>query len=346
MDSFFGNGLPPNIVMIGGGGGNHGLLTELVQRGVSLTSITIAFDEGIGSEPPPREPAYPHRLDLRKSLLALYDGAPGAMLLHGALEFDPSSQGALCGYEPGNLILAAFNSPRRNSGRSVEDEAHPLTPTVRSIPGTLGRAELCAGIRDIRNSDVRPGNEWHIEQLPRIRRIFLAPQVNANPAAVKAIMEADAIVLGPGDLYTCVLPNLLPSGTVEAINESHATRVYVCNLMTKLGETHGFKASDFVREVTRYLGPEMLDWAIVNMSAPSPYVQVAYAEEGAYPVKSDLSSVVGYVGRVLVSNLANDDVPFRHDAKLTAEAILQITDAGRALSNLNMRYHPSREGQK
>ena len=186
MDSIFEDGLPPNIVMVGGGGGNHGLLTELVQRAVSLTSINIAFDEGIGSEHPRKEPAYPHRLDLRKSLLALYDDAPGATLLHGALDFDSSNQDAHRSHKPGNLILTAFNSPRRNSERSVEDKTHAFTSSVRSIPATLGRAELCAVIQDIRISDAQPDNVQRIERLPRIRRIFLAPQVKANPVAVNS----------------------------------------------------------------------------------------------------------------------------------------------------------------
>ncbi|MEI2420106.1 2-phospho-L-lactate transferase CofD family protein, partial [Arthrospira platensis SPKY2] len=143
------------------------------------------------------------------------------------------------------------------------------------------RADLCAELADGRVLHGEASIDQRVAPLPRIERVFLDRQVTANPRALRAVREADAIVIGPGDLYTSILPVFLVDGMAEAFAASAATRIMVCNLMTKRGETDGFRASDFVREFERYAGDARLDWAIVNTAIPEAAVQAAYDHEGA-----------------------------------------------------------------
>ena len=146
---------------------------------------------------------------------------------------------------------------------------------------------------------------------------------------MEAILDADAVVMGPGDLYTSIIPNLLVGGIAEAIRETKATRIYMCNLMTKLGETDDFKASDFVREIARYLGASVPDWVVVNNQAIPEDIQRAYAPEGARPVEMDMEELHRYVPSTYGRPLANNRQPLRHDPSSIARAILSVIECGR-----------------
>jgi uncharacterized cofD-like protein len=159
--------------------------------------------------------------------------------------------------------------------------------------------------------------------------VFLDPTVPANPRGIKAILEADVVVLGPGDLYTSIVPNLLAEGVPQALGETQATRIYICNLMTKPGETDDFKASDFVREIIRYLGGPNLDWALVNTGKMSQVVKEAYRNEGAYPVAADLEAVRKCAPGVFGTHLGNNQVPLKHEPERVAEVIFSIASLGR-----------------
>ena len=141
---------------------------------------------------------------------------------------------------------------------------------------------------------------------------------------MEAILDADAVVIGPGDLYTSIIPNLLVGGIAEAMGRTNATCIYVCNLMTKLGETDDFKASDFVREIVRYLGTSVPDWVVVNNQAIPEEIQRAYAPEGARPVETDMGELDRYVPFIYGRPLANNEQPLRHDPSSIARAILSV----------------------
>jgi uncharacterized cofD-like protein len=152
----------------------------------------------------------------------------------------------------------------------------------------------------------------------------LTPEATANPAALTAIKRADVIVIGPGDLYTSILPNLLVAGVPAAIGRSKAVKVFVCNLMTKHGETDGFRASDFLREVQRYLGDSApLDHVIVNDGSGFPeQLLAAYALEHAYPVEADLEGCASLGPKVHCLPLAAAGALLRHDPPRLADAIV------------------------
>jgi uncharacterized cofD-like protein len=137
------------------------------------------------------------------------------------------------------------------------------------------------------------------------------------------------VVLGPGDLYTSIIPNLLVTGVPQVLAATQATRIYVCNPMTKLGETDDFKVSDFVGEIIRYMGGPSLDWVMVNTQEVSLEVRKAYLAEEAVPVVPDLELVRRQVPGVLAARLSNNQIPPKRDQKRVAEVVVRIAEVGR-----------------
>jgi uncharacterized cofD-like protein len=160
----------------------------------------------------------------------------------------------------------------------------------------------------------------HDPQL-RVKKLLLVPKPKAYKETVKAIMETDKIVLGPGDIYSSVIPNLLVSGIASAIKRSKAKKIYICNIMTKHGETTGFKASDFVHEVEKYLGKEVIDYVICNNTKPSEKLLKEYEKENAEFVEPDLSNKKL---KVIKTNLLDNIYLARHNPDKLAKAIMSI----------------------
>lgn len=323
------NSRKPKIVVIGGGSGSSTILSGLKRHSVGLTAIVTMFDSGGSSGLLRREFGYPPFGDLRQCLLALADDVQNTQPLRQALNFRFGENSSLNGHSVGNLLLAALTSVNNDLESAIAQIASILRVQGEVVPVSWEQAELCAELDD--GTLVRGESEIDMRHnsSPRIASVFLEPEVSASSKAVEAIRQADAIVLGPGDLYTSILPNLLANGVVDSIASSNAACIYICNLMTKLGETDGFKASDFVREVVHYLGPAKLDWVIINTQVPSLSVQKAYEAEHAYAVQADLDEVGLQVSGVFAAPLVGSDLPLRHDPDLTALAILKIMEAGR-----------------
>jgi len=158
--------------------------------------------------------------------------------------------------------------------------------------------------------------------LPAIRRVYLEEPAEPCEDAIHVIRRADMIVLGPGDLYTSIVPNLLVNGVAEAIRAAEAEVVYVCNLMTKHGETDGFRASDFVREIQNYLD-RRLDRVILHDGSFPDDLLAAYAVKQQYPVEADIAEVRKLVSEVIVEPVmaVHTDTLVRHDARRLVRAI-------------------------
>lgn len=320
------------IVVVGGGKGSSNLMKGLKRYTSNLTAIVTMFDSGGSSGLLRQEFGLPPLGDLRQCLLALGEDTEETRPMREAMEYRFDDESSLNGHSVGNLFMAALTSRNNNIERSIEDLGRLLRVKGQVIPVTLERADLCAELED--GSVIQGESDIDLRQspLPRVECIFLVPEVEANPRAIQAIMEADAVVLGPGDLYTSILPNLLPKGIPEAIANSDALCIYISNLMTKLGETDDFKASRFVGEVVKYMNPGKLDWAIINTHMPSDSVRKAYTAEHAYAVEFDLEDVRRQVTGIVAATLAKGILPLRHDPDLTASAVLQVMDTGRLVS--------------
>ncbi len=371
-------GRDQRIVTIGGGTGPFALLSNLKRYPCSITAIVSMADSGGSSGRLMDEFGQLPFGDLRQALVALSRRAslwremfgfrfplgPGdpaqsvtpASQLHTdgdererCSDYPPepgARQREVSGHNLGNLIISALEYLNDGDLLGALDDAQDLLETAGSVlPVTLGHATLCA---QLTNGDVLHG-ETTIDtrglrdggSLPAIERIFLREDVSACEPALHAIRRADVIILGPGDLYTSILPNLVVRGVSEAIRESGAQTVYVCNLMTKHGETDGFHASDFVREVHRYLGGEV-DRVILHNGLFPPQLREHYAAQQQYPVEADVAAVRDLVHEVVVDELLRlqGERLIRHDADLLMQAIFAPSDRD-FLVERTSRRHPA-----
>jgi uncharacterized cofD-like protein len=329
------------VVTIGGGTGPFAMLSALKRYPCSITAIVTMSDSGGSSRRLMDEFGQLPLGDLRQALVALSrkgrlwrevfgfrfpEGhSPAAKRLAASDPNDSLTQrlareAGVGGHSLGNLIISALTD--LNDGellRAIEDAQDLLDTAGKVLPVTLERATLCAQLADgatiYSETEIDTRGQHHPEPLPSIERIFLRDPAPACDAAIRAIQRADVIVLGPGDLYTSILPNLLVEDIAQAIRESGARTVYVCNLMTKHGETDGFRASDFVREVTAYLGGSLDGVILHDGSFPAQLIE-HYSAEQQYPVEPDVEQVRQYATEVIVDRLlaVHREYLVRHDA--------------------------------
>ena len=310
------------VVTVGGGTGSFAMLSELKKVASRLWAVIAMTDSGGSSRRLMDEFGRPLPLgDLRQALVALSRSSR----LWGDLfsyRFPNGPDDGVGGHALGNLILHALEE--LNGGDllgALEDAEQILDAGGHVVPVTLDRATLCAELSDGRI--VR--GEAEIDQpgdrpiLP-IRRVFLEPPAPALPQARKALARADRVLLGPGDLYTSLVPCLLVDGIAEAIRASEGEVVYVCNVMTKRGETDGYGAADFVRTVHHYLG-RRVDTVVVNTAEPRPDVAERYAGEGALPVAAQLDELRAMVPRVVSGAFMTTESFVRHDAERVLHAL-------------------------
>ncbi|HIF71712.1 MAG TPA: YvcK family protein [Dehalococcoidia bacterium] len=313
-----------SIVIIGGGSGSSVALRGLKTHNVDLTVVVTMFDSGGSTGILREEFGYPPLGDIRQCLVALSPcGNEQVKALNSALDFRFDSRSSLKGHSVGNLVLAALTTVYHGVQGAVDELSRMMQLQGQVVPVTLDEAHLCARLIDgevIRTEsaiDLRGNNG------PGISEIFLDAEVKANPRALEAIEKADAILLGPGDLYTSVLPNLLVKEVSDAINDTKSPVIYACNLMTKLGETAGYGVSTFASEVIRYIGGRKLDHLLVDNTKYSPEVLNVYAAEDAAPVKLDNGAAKNFAHRIMVSDLAYvDGLTVRHNSERLAGIVL------------------------
>ncbi len=322
------------VVTIGGGTGTFSLLSHLKKYQFHISAIVTMSDSGGSSRRLMDE--FQRQLplgDLRMSLVAL--ARNGALWREVFMhrfeqpENDDTSQKmrGVGGHSLGNLILKGLQDI--NNGDlmlAIEDAQELLNTAGRVLPVTLAQTMICADLVDgttiCDETEIDTRGQKDMGELSPIERVRLEPpDAPACAQAVRAIRRANTIIIGPGDLYTSLLPNLLVCDIARAVRESDAEKVYVCNLMTKHGETDGYKASDFVNAIHQYLGGRV-DRVIVNDGTYLPEVLEMYAEEKSEPVIVDRARLSRLVPHVLIEhlNLENDKLA-RHDPELLVRAI-------------------------
>jgi uncharacterized cofD-like protein len=316
-------------VVIGGGSGSAVLLSGLKRHTSNITAIVSMFDSGGSTGILREEFGYPPFGDIRQCLLALAGDDHNAAALRTVFEFRFSSSSSLRGHSVGNLVLAALTSAHKDGiTGAIEELSAMFNARGHVVPVTLEDAHLCAELMDGTVVRTESAIDLRGEETPPIKRVFLDKPVMANPEARKVIREADVVVLGPGDLYTSVIPNLLAEGIGDALCSTKARLVYVCNVMTKLGETSGYTAGDFVRSVAGYLDGRKLDYAVVNTQPIPQAVRETYMAEGAEPVAADGETVLEYARNVVHEPLLNLGPPVRHDAERLAALVMKLAGRG------------------
>ena len=311
------------VVCLGGGSGMpKAVLTGLKRFPVRLTAICAMLDSGGSSGRLRRDYGVLAPGDLRRALLALANTSP---LMENLFNYR-FELGELQGHSFANLFIVALELVTNNYAQTVDQMRRMLSVDHEVLPATLEKADICATlengevIRGETDIDV-PKHDGNL----KVKDVFLQPEARAFPAALEAIGEADLIVIGPGDLYSTVMQILLTQGMSDAIVQSRAKTVYVCNLMTKHGETNGFTVLDFCREIERYLGGS-LDYVLYNSCFPERSRLANYAlqhPELLGMVETD-ETLAGrkYLGRDLLPN----DGPIEHDTDKVAEVLISLLD--------------------
>jgi uncharacterized cofD-like protein len=320
---------PLRVVVVGGGTGVYTVLSGLRLFPCDITAVVSMSDNGGSSGRLRDEFGYLPPGDVRRCLVALASDED-SLILRQLFEYRFDRGHGLNGHTFGNLLLTALTGILGSTDRAIEEAGRLLRIRGRVLPVTLADTTLCARLTD--GYEICGETDIDIRKVRHdvpIAEVYLKPAAAANPAALSAIAEADLIVLGPGDLYTSVIPNFLVEGVASAIRSSKAKRVYVCNVMTKCGETDRFVASDFLREIHRYLGAEQpLDFAVLNYHETLPRELYArYREERAELVSIDLAQCYGLVSQLVIRPLTATGSLVRHDARSLAATLIEIAGA-------------------
>lgn len=323
-----------NIVCIGGGTGTFVVLSGLKNYPLNLGAIVTMSDSGGSNKRIRDEFGLLPTSDIRQCLIALSAEKGKTGLLRQLFMYRFEKGEGIKGMTFGNLFMAALSDILGSQEQAIEQTGKVLRINGTVIPVTLDDTNLVATYE---NGHVV--TEEHFIDEPehdgklRITDMTLAPKALANPQALDAIAKADMIVLGPGDLYTSLLPNVLVDGISQAIAKSSAKKVYIMNLMTKYGQTYGFKASDHIKVLEKYIGKN-LDIVIVDNSEYPEAVIEKYEDMKEYPVVDDLGEKAYYrvvrgavVSNQLIEKSSSDSLArslIRHDSDKLAHELVKL----------------------
>jgi uncharacterized cofD-like protein len=302
----------PKIVVLGGGTGLSTLLRGLKEYTGNITAIVSIADDGGSSGRLQRELGVLPPGDIRKNIAALADAEP---LMSQLFEYRFSEGEGLEGHSFGNLFIAAMTNVAGNFEEAVRETSRVLAVRGQILPATLHSLTLCARTDDGRI--VR--GESAITEYGHVKEIFLDPiEVKANPDAIRAILQADMIICGPGSLMTSVLPNLLVDGIRRAVEVSAALKVYVCNVATQHGETDSFSVSDHFGALKQHLHGNLFDFVLANTNYNGGLPEEWHSE----PVRIDKIDLEG--ARVVKSDVVAVENRYRHDSKKLADSLIRL----------------------
>jgi len=308
----------PKIVVIGGGTGLSTLLRGLKEYTTNLTAIVTVADDGGSSGLLRHEMGILPPGDVRNCLVALAEKEDIMDNLF-SYRFDA---GTLKGHSLGNLLLAGLADAFGDFQKGVEQVSKVFALRGQVFPSTLDQVVLTAKLED---GSIVKGETKVREAQGKIIRVDLEPQdCQPIPRALKAIEDADLIVLGPGSLYTSVLPNLLVKGLRDKIAEVDVPCIYVCNIMTEPGETDNYTVSDHLQAIIDHCGPGFVDVVLANKEAVPPELIELYAQEGAAPVRGDRKAVEKLGVKYVEANLLQKGTVARHDPARLAKEILRL----------------------
>lgn len=309
----------PRIVVIGGGSGLAVLLHGLKELTSNITAVVTVADDGGSSGRLRSQFNIPPPGDIRNCLVALADAEP---LMSDLFQFRFTESGELEGHSFGNLFILAMVKVTGDFEKAIRESSKILAIRGRVVPSTLKKVSLVALHRD----GTRTEGESNIAKVKSpVHRLFLKPEnCGATEDALRAIEQADAIVVGPGSLYTSLLPNLLIEDMAAAMARSSAPKIYICNAMTQPHETDTFTAFDHVNALVEHSRPEALSHVIVNR-APIPADALRrYAEEEAFPVTNDAQRIRDLGYSVIEDNIIQCSDMVRHNPRRVTKIIGEI----------------------
>lgn len=312
----------PRVVVIGGGTGLSVLLKGLKNYTSHLTAVVTVTDDGGSSGRLRAELGVLPPGDIRNCLVAL---AETETLMDKVFQHRFLQGSGLEGHNLGNLLLVALTEITGDFVSAIKEVSRVLAVRGKVIPATLEQVSLGAIMKD---GTTITGETSIRNYSDAIRKLFLTPRhCMPVPATLDAIMEADAIIIGPGSLYTSLIPNLLVTGVTEAILKSRATTFYVSNIMTETGETDDFTAADHMRVIAEHVGCQLFDYAIVNTGVVDGERLSRYHQEKATQVSQASDEIARMGVKLLCHDLVSDTDVAWHDSDKLARVILDTLAA-------------------
>lgn len=310
------------VVVIGGGTGVFTVLTGLREYSdLKLSAIVSMADDGgstgllreeFGTLPPG---------DIRRALIALSGSNKEVLSKLFNYRFDKES--SLKGHTVGNILLTALEKITGSFPDAIAEAVKILNVKGKVIPVTLSQTKLVAELED--GSKIYGETNIDIPKhdgKKKIEKLFLNSKTAANPIALKEIKQADAVILGPGDLYTSIIPNLLIDGIPDAIKKTKGKVIYNINIMTKFGETNDYKASNFIKTIEEYLGKNVIDYVTINIQKPEGSIVKRYEQENVEFVVDDLKNLEN--PKIARGDFLRHGMFLRHDPIKLSEKLFRI----------------------
>lgn len=311
----------PVITVLGGGTGLSVLLRGIKQITNNCTAVVTSGDDGGSSGRLRQEFGIIPPGDCRNCLIALADTEP---LMEKLMQYRFKGENQLAGHNFGNLFITAMHDIVGDMEGALSATSEILKVRGRVIPSSVKPIELAAEMQD---GQVILGESSITKAAGKINRLYISsPKPKATQSALQAIAEADVIILGPGSLYTSVISNLLIPEIKQALLNSAAIKIYICNVMTQPGETDGYSAFDHVSKLLEYTDQiNFIDYVILNNQMNINEVLLEkYAAEGAYPVKNDGEKLAELGIKIVPANLISQDNLIRHNSNRLARTLIRL----------------------
>lgn len=313
------------VVVIGGGSGIFNVLKGLKNYPVDITSIVTTFDNGGSTGILRDEFGTLPQGDIRRSLVALAPDT-GDSILRDMFNFRFPKESSLHGHSFGNLFLQALTSITGSDVGAIKKASDILNIKHKILPVSTDNCHLRAILED----ETIIKGETNID-IPKhdgekqIKKLYLEPQATMFREAYDAILEADLIIIGPGDLYSSIVPNILVNGFTDAINKTNAKILYVLNIMTKWGETTNFKGSDFAKILLSYLNRESIDYILCNNAPIENFLKERYEKEKSFQVIIDSNDIKKYADKIIEKDLLlqTEDI-IRHDPQKISRVLMEL----------------------
>ncbi|MFW5981794.1 MAG: gluconeogenesis factor YvcK family protein [Halanaerobiaceae bacterium] len=311
----------PKIVALGGGTGLSNLLRGLKKHSSNLTAIVTVADDGGSSGKLRDELGILPPGDIRNCLLALADAES---LMQELFQYRFNSGGNLAGHNFGNLFIATLTEVLGDFEDAVKESSNILAIRGKVLPASNDNVHLGAIYTD---NSIKMGESDIPVEGKKIANVFLKPSsCQASDEVKEAIRDAEIIVLGPGSLYTSIIPNLLVNGIVEEINKSNAIKIYVSNIMTQPGESSNYSVADHVEAIFKHSKKGLFEYVLVNKGQGSQELVEKYKQEGASQVAFDKNELKKLGVKVIEADLIYEKGYIRHNPDKLAKIILEIAE--------------------
>ncbi len=312
----------PKIVAIGGGTGLSTILEGLKEYTSNITAIVAVADEGGSSGRLREEFGILPPGDIRNCLVSL---AEAPQLMRDLFQYRFKEGDGIKGHSFGNIFITALTEVTGSFQDAIKESSRVLAIRGKVIPASLDRIRLRATYND---GSVQEGEDKIPQEGKMIKKLDIVPSdAPSNPEALEAIKEAELIILGPGSLFTSVLPNLLISEITEEIAKKNVLKLYICNVMTQSGETDGLTAADHLEVILSHTKKNIVTHCLVNSGRLDSDLLVKYAQEKSFPVMPDKGRIQKRGIQVIEDDFVSRKDYLRHDPKKTAKVIINMYNA-------------------